>query len=220
MTRPLHWALGVLGVTVVLGGGTIERAAQFFGQTPAPAAAAAGEPGVGSVLTVTLHQDLAGHYTVHPLVEGRRVRMMVDTGATLCAFTQDDAERAGSTETLTQHFPLPTVSTGEHYNYPNSQGLRYQIEEVEKCLAEGRIESEEYTHAEMLTNAATMQEARQQIGLLFESEAAQQPQQAQPLVEGLELWSSSERLAELAGEPAWLANLVTEKEAGARSASL
>ncbi|GJE04270.1 MULTISPECIES: retropepsin-like aspartic protease family protein [Methylobacterium] len=95
MTRPLHWALGVLGVTVVLGGGTIERAAQFFGRTPAPAAAAAGEPGAGSVLTVTLHQDLAGHYTVHPLVEGRRVRMMVDTGATLCAFTQDDAERAG-----------------------------------------------------------------------------------------------------------------------------
>ena len=82
-------------------------------------------------------------------------------------------------------------------------------------MAEGRIESEEYTHAEMLTNAATMQEARQQIGLLFESEAAQQPQQAQPLVEGLELWSSSERLAELAG-----ANLVTEKEAGAKSASM
>ena len=129
----------------------------------------------------------------------------------------DDAERAGATETLTQRFPLPTVDStgGEHYNYPNSQGLRYQIEEVEKCLAEGRIESEEYTHAEMLTNAATMQEARQQIGLLFESEVEQQPQQAQPLVEGLELWSSSERLAELAG-----ANLVTEKEAGAKSASL
>ena len=60
-----------------------------------------------------------------------------------------------------------------------------------------------------------MAEREAQIGLLFESEAAQQPQQAQPLVEGLELWSSSERLAELAG-----ANLVTEKEAGARSASL
>ncbi|WP_407528068.1 retropepsin-like aspartic protease family protein [Methylobacterium oryzisoli] len=95
MTRPLHWAFGVLAGAVALGGGTAERVAHLFGQTPAPAAAAVNGSGAGTALTVTLHQDLAGHYTVHPLVEGRRVRMMVDTGATLCAFTQDDAERAG-----------------------------------------------------------------------------------------------------------------------------
>ncbi|GJD47992.1 hypothetical protein OPKNFCMD_0705 [Methylobacterium crusticola] len=89
MSRPIVWALGILATAALSAGGATERLAGLF-RPPAPAPAEA-----GTSLTVSLHQDLRGHYTVHPLVEGRTVRMMVDTGATLCAFTQEDAERAG-----------------------------------------------------------------------------------------------------------------------------
>ncbi|ACL57771.1 retropepsin-like aspartic protease family protein [Methylobacterium nodulans] len=93
MTRPLHWALGVLALSACFGSGTVERVAAGLRERQAPAVAATS--GTSEAPVVTLQQDWSGHYSVHPLVEGRRLRMMVDTGATLCAFTQEDAERAG-----------------------------------------------------------------------------------------------------------------------------
>jgi dihydrodiol dehydrogenase / D-xylose 1-dehydrogenase (NADP) len=86
----------------------------------------------------------------------------------------DTPSRAGAGELETLEFPLP--STDEQsgtYNYPNQQGFCYQIQAVEDVLANpnGKIyESPEYTHAEMLANAATLEAARIQMGYLFDGE--------------------------------------------------
>ncbi|ACA16849.1 putative exported protein of unknown function with protease domajn [Methylobacterium sp. 4-46] len=93
MTRPLHWALGVLVLSAVAGNGTVARLTGGSGEAR-PAGEAASLDAEGAPV-VTLQQDWSGHYLVHPQIEGRRTRMLVDTGATLCALTQDDAERAG-----------------------------------------------------------------------------------------------------------------------------
>ncbi|MCF4126994.1 retropepsin-like aspartic protease family protein [Methylobacterium sp. SyP6R] len=95
MTRPILWALGVLAGAVLTGGPVIERVARI-GRAPAAASSPAA-PGIppGSDGSVTLAQDLSGHFRVHPEVEGQVLRMLVDTGATLCVFTREDAGRIG-----------------------------------------------------------------------------------------------------------------------------
>ncbi len=83
-------------------------------------------------------------------------------------------------ETETLEFPLPQVEDGCSYNYPNQQGLCYQIQAVDDLLSGLSTETYEcpdYTHAEMLTNAATLEAARLQMGYVFEDETAQQRMQ-------------------------------------------
>ncbi|MGX7704762.1 retropepsin-like aspartic protease family protein [Methylobacterium sp. Gmos1] len=107
MTRPILWALGVLAGAAVTGGSMTERFARIGqghapGQThvPAPAqgrvpADEAARAAAGFESSVTLSQDLSGHFQAHPQVEGQVLRMLVDTGATLCVFTHEDAARIG-----------------------------------------------------------------------------------------------------------------------------
>jgi len=100
VTRPILWALGVLAGAVVAGGSVTERIARsgLSGTAPltvSPAAPAPVPARPGAEASVTLAQDLSGHYKAHPEVEGRVLRMLVDTGATLCVFTREDAERIG-----------------------------------------------------------------------------------------------------------------------------
>lgn len=88
-------------------------------------------------------------------------------------------ERRASAGTLTDtlEFPLPPVQDGCSYNYPNQQGLCYQIQAVDNllsCTSTETYECPEYTHAEMLTNAATLEAARLQMGYIFEDETANQ----------------------------------------------
>ncbi|MGE7417653.1 retropepsin-like aspartic protease family protein [Methylobacterium tarhaniae] len=93
MTRPILWALGVLATAALTGGWMTERIAKLSLGSPNPAAGTPPHP--RDVSTVTLAQDLSGHYWAHPQVEGTVLRMLVDTGATLCAFTREDAARIG-----------------------------------------------------------------------------------------------------------------------------
>lgn len=92
MPRPIVWALGLLASATVAGLGTGDRLAAF-GLAPARTAAPAG--GASADPVVVLNADLRGHYTVHPSVEGRTLRMVVDTGASVVALTYEDAERVG-----------------------------------------------------------------------------------------------------------------------------
>ncbi len=94
MTRPILWALGVLAGAVLAGGSATERFARAGHGAPAPAAEAA-QVVPGSASSVTLAQDRSGHFQAHPQVEGQVLRMLVDTGATLCVFTSEDAQRIG-----------------------------------------------------------------------------------------------------------------------------
>ncbi|MFH6782084.1 MULTISPECIES: retropepsin-like aspartic protease family protein [Methylobacterium] len=109
MTRPILWALGVLATAALTGGSMIEHFAKPARGGPAPAASAAqvdpgaapgeslvpGNPGQGSPAPVILAQDGAGQFRAHPQVEGQVLRMLVDTGATHCVFTSEDAARIG-----------------------------------------------------------------------------------------------------------------------------
>ena len=51
-------------------------------------AAELGEP-------VTVVADRRGHFVVEPVVDGQRIRMLVDTGATAVALSHEDAMKAG-----------------------------------------------------------------------------------------------------------------------------
>ncbi len=99
MTRPILWALGVLATAALTGGSMTERLAKLARGGPAPGTEAARVEAVegvpGSAASVTLSQDLSGHFKAHPQVEGQVLRMLVDTGATLCVFTSEDAARIG-----------------------------------------------------------------------------------------------------------------------------
>ncbi|KQY80377.1 TIGR02281 family clan AA aspartic protease [Brevundimonas sp. Root1423] len=62
---------------------------QAYAATPAPATASArGVPG-------QVMKGLDGHYWADALIEGRAVRVMVDTGASVVALTPNDAARLG-----------------------------------------------------------------------------------------------------------------------------
>ncbi len=87
MSRPILWALGTTLLVAVSAAGSGERLAERFGLGGASSA-----PGDG---TVSLQSDLRGHFTTHPTVDGRRVRMLVDTGASLVALSYEDARQAG-----------------------------------------------------------------------------------------------------------------------------
>ncbi len=92
MTRPILWAGGLL-LSAIISGSSFGHRLVGLGLAPAPEAAAKADGAGGEILV--LQQDLRGHYTAHPEVEGRTLRMLVDTGATLCALSQEDAERIG-----------------------------------------------------------------------------------------------------------------------------
>jgi aspartyl protease family protein len=109
MTRPLVWALGMLVMTGLSSVVTADRMAAIVdkikgtpseyrsSQAKAQSSTLSSSPssmssGLG---TLVLQADLNGHFTVHPELEGQRIRMLVDTGATLIALSHEDADKIG-----------------------------------------------------------------------------------------------------------------------------
>lgn len=72
-----------------------DRVQSSVASTPAPTSAAPLPMPSNAGRILTVNADFGGHFIVHPTIEGRRVRMLVDTGATLVALTQEDAIQAG-----------------------------------------------------------------------------------------------------------------------------
>ena len=64
-----------------------------------------------------------------------------------------------------KEFPLPKSSLP--YNFGNSTGMRYEAEEVRKCLKEGEKESVVMSHRETLLVAKMMEEVMKQIGVIY-----------------------------------------------------
>ena len=60
------------------------------------------------------------------------------------------------------------------FNYKNSELLAYEASEVQKCLSEGKTESEHMTWAETLTIMKTLDEIRKQVGVVYPEEKAGQ----------------------------------------------
>lgn len=56
------------------------------------------------------------------------------------------------------------------FNWINSCGLRYEAEEVRKCIQAGKIECEYVTHNDSIIIARIQDEIRKQIGSYSDSE--------------------------------------------------
>lgn len=66
------------------------RSPEAGAATAAPSPAASAEAG-----TVALHAAGHSHFYADAVIEGRSFRMVVDTGASLCALSEEEAERLG-----------------------------------------------------------------------------------------------------------------------------
>lgn len=65
-----------------------------------------------------------------------------------------------------KEWPLPKAKTG-NFLFKNGAGLRYEAEEVRRCIKEGLTESATVTHGESLIIARIEDEIRRQIGTKF-----------------------------------------------------
>jgi len=92
MSRTIAWATGTmiaLTLSATLTGTYLARRSE----TSDTRSDATSSSQTGSMLTVAA--DLTGHFVLHPSVDGRRVRMLVDTGASVVALSYQDAQLAG-----------------------------------------------------------------------------------------------------------------------------
>lgn len=96
MARPVVWFLGVGGLAALLALGSVGALDRVTRRTPALASAGTSERVPANAERVlTVHADYRGHYLVHPAIDNYRVKMMVDTGASLVVLTDADARALG-----------------------------------------------------------------------------------------------------------------------------
>jgi len=102
MTRPILWATGVLFSAALSATAAGDRIAAKLGlpSSAPPVRLASAQTGANlnpnpNPNPVTVSADLRGHFVVHPTLDGRRVRMLVDTGASILALSHEDAQIAG-----------------------------------------------------------------------------------------------------------------------------
>ena len=93
--------------------------------------------------TLVVPQGDDGHYVVDGLVNGQRVRFMVDTGATETVLSQDDARRLG--------IPVDTLNYG--YEVETANGKGYSAAYDATSLAIGAIKLEGFR---VMVNKAPM----------------------------------------------------------------
>jgi aspartyl protease family protein len=102
MTRPILWATGVLFSAALSATAAGDRIAAKLGLSSSAPPVRLASAQTGASLNpnpnpnpVTVSADLRGHFVVHPTLDGRRVRMLVDTGASILALSHEDAQIAG-----------------------------------------------------------------------------------------------------------------------------
>jgi len=93
MTRPIVWALGTLATAALSATAAGDRLAARFGKAEPRPAEASASTAAGRSLAVSA--DLRGHFVVHLALNGQRVRMLVDTGASLVTLSHEDAAMLG-----------------------------------------------------------------------------------------------------------------------------
>eukprot|EP01062_Namystynia_karyoxenos_P060042 TRINITY_DN51513_c0_g1_i1.p2 TRINITY_DN51513_c0_g1~~TRINITY_DN51513_c0_g1_i1.p2 ORF type:complete len:350 (+),score=107.82 TRINITY_DN51513_c0_g1_i1:75-1124(+) len=79
------------------------------------------------------------------------------------------ASRGGAPEVTVVEEPLPGAPDGLGVNFPNSEGMLYQVQEVERCLAAGLSESPDWTHAESITTMRIIDELYSKLGVRLPS---------------------------------------------------
>lgn len=97
MSSATNWALAVAAFAI---GGALGYtqwlAPKVAAEPPQAATAAAARPaGLRTPPVLTVAADSRGHFLVHPTVDNYRIKMMVDTGASIVALKAEDAEALG-----------------------------------------------------------------------------------------------------------------------------
>uniref|UniRef100_A0A0G4FN48 D-xylose 1-dehydrogenase (NADP(+), D-xylono-1,5-lactone-forming) n=1 Tax=Chromera velia CCMP2878 TaxID=1169474 RepID=A0A0G4FN48_9ALVE len=119
-----------------------------------------------------LHSSLLTNSSCAARIDGTKASLMLhgDPHFISCTRTELLFPDAGGAEgSVTENrYPLPVSS--ESFGLPNSAGLLYEILEVERCIAAGMKESPLWTHQQTLTNLEIIDEIRQQIGVVFETD--------------------------------------------------
>jgi branched-chain amino acid transport system substrate-binding protein len=106
VTRPIVWALGTCAATALAATATGGRLAELTSaavRSPAtvppvskPAVAATPAPSFSNNGRVeTIPGDRQGHFAAEGRIDGTRIALMVDTGASLVVLREEDAERVG-----------------------------------------------------------------------------------------------------------------------------
>lgn len=104
MTQPVLWALGVTSIAALVGTNLAARFETVSRALPEQATAASGaerasaqrgSPSAYAPNTIVVRADGRGHYHTDVDVAGRSLTMLVDTGASICAFSYEDAQRLG-----------------------------------------------------------------------------------------------------------------------------
>ena len=110
MTRPIVWALGVfasVGIAATFAGDRLASVGLRRPPPEKPVAAAESRPAAPLAVpakpvaarpdprTETIVGDQRGHFAVDGRIDGTRIQLMVDTGASLVVLRQEDAERIG-----------------------------------------------------------------------------------------------------------------------------
>lgn len=91
--RPIVWFLGVAGIAGSAALNAVGSLDRIVSPEPIPAHAVPASAKAERILT--LNADYRGHYVVHPSIDNYRVKMMVDTGASLIVLTDADARALG-----------------------------------------------------------------------------------------------------------------------------
>jgi aspartyl protease family protein len=96
MDRPIIWALGILAGTAICAISLAPRLATFLDQPDSGATqATAKSVSRAGPRLFSIAADYRGHFTVHPTVRNMRLRMLVDTGASMVVLTDGDARSLG-----------------------------------------------------------------------------------------------------------------------------
>ena len=105
-------------------------------------------------------------------VIGTKGRLIIDTPAhcpTKVKLTLKAAGRGQKAGQTVFEYPLPEeteeIKNTGGFVYPNSAGFIYEAAAVARCIAAGKLEVPQFTHAETITNAKLIQESRSQLGV-------------------------------------------------------
>lgn len=93
MTRPVFWAAMVAIVVAIAATRSGTKLASYRGSSASDVPVAVSTE--NGLQVVFVDGDLGGHFTLHPMIDGRRISMLVDTGATIVALRHEDAVAAG-----------------------------------------------------------------------------------------------------------------------------
>jgi len=94
MARLVLWTFAGCAGAALTATAVTERLSEVV-RGPAPSPLPISSTAIGVAPVVAVAADLQGHFLVHPSIDGRRIRMLVDTGASIVALSYEDAETVG-----------------------------------------------------------------------------------------------------------------------------